>query len=371
MNAPSGHCEPGYGAIADAFRDGYAADPGGGQVAAVWHDGRLVADLWCGSADQEGRRPWERDTLVCLMSVAKGVTALCTHMLADRGRLEIDAPIARYWPEFARDGKEAVLVRHVLAHNAGLPYVDGVSAEEALAWEPMIRGLERQPLHTPPGSQPAYHPATMGFLLGEVIRRITGETVGAFFRRELGDPLKLDYWIGLPPALHDRCATVFGNLAPGIFGATAREPDTLLGKSMAQSPSHLLNDPRFRAAESPSINGHGTARAIAELYGRVPSILSKPVLEHAITPEWEGVEATMGHFRRKALGFMLGADPGVPLGPSPRCFGHTGAGGSVGCGDPDLGLGFAFSTNHFWGGQGLNPRLKRVADAVFATAGHA
>lgn len=367
-----GHCGTDCLAVADAFRlrAEQAAEAGAspGAAVSVWHDGALVVDLWTGAADPGTGRPWDERTLVCMMSVAKGVSALCVNILAERGLIDLDAPVARYWPAFAAHGKDGILVRHVLDHTAGLPFVSApVDAAGALAWEPMIRALEAEPPLTVPGEQPAYHSVTMGYLLGEVVRRVCGVSIGTFFRREIGEPLGLDYWIGLPPGQHARCATIGGDLAGTIFGMTRRDPESLFGRAMRQVPYEILNDAAFRSAELPSINGHGRTASIATLYGLLASggggLLSRAALDRAISLQWSGVERTMGHHRNMAMGFILAGD-NLPMG-SGRSFGHTGAGGSIGFGDMDRGLGVCFSTNHLHAGPGLNPWMVGVCASVF------
>jgi CubicO group peptidase (beta-lactamase class C family) len=236
----------------------------------------------------------------------------------------------------------------------------------------MVSALEREVPMAMPGVQRAYHPVTMGYLLGEVVRRVTGGSIGAFFNSEIAAPHALEYWIGLPRHLHARCAEIGGDVIDTIFGASLREPETILGRAMRQVVPDLLNDSQFRSAEIPSINGHSNARAIAKLYGllagRDGRVLSSAALQRAIGLQWSGVEQTMGHHRNMAMGFILKAD-NVPMGPGPRVFGHPGAGGSIGFGDPDRELGVCFTTNRLYAGSGLNPRMIDVCNAVFrATA---
>ena len=371
-NAPrvSGRCEHPFTAVADAFAKAARNDPLAGTAVAVCHRGQVAVDLWSGFADVETRKPWDENTLVCMMSVAKGVSALCLHLLSDRGLVDPDQPVHRYWPEFASHGKDAILVRHVLDHSAGIPFVDVAAVGvAALEQETMERALERAVPIAVPGQMRGYHPVTMGYLAGAIVRSVTGISLGEFFRREVASVHSLDYWIGLPKEMHERCATIGGDVAGTIFGAARREPDTLLGRAMRQVTSDLFNLSEFRSAQVPAINGHGNAAAIAKMYGLLAysgatHILSADAIKRATTLQWSCVEKTMGHSRNMAMGFILAAD-NVPMGPNPGSFGHPGAGGSIGFADPQRELGVCFTTNTLYAGHGVNPHMVDVCNAVF------
>jgi CubicO group peptidase (beta-lactamase class C family) len=194
-----GRVDEGWGAVADAFRANFERRFELGAACCVYADGRPVVDLWGGA--------WDRDTLALVFSTTKGVTALCAHMLVERGALDVDAPVAAYWPEFASAGKDGVPVRWLLSHQAGLPFVDAaLTLDDACAWEPVIRALEAQRPLWEPGTRHAYHPVTYGFLVGEVIRRAAGMTIGQFLSEEIVRPLALDAWIGLPEEAEHRVA---------------------------------------------------------------------------------------------------------------------------------------------------------------------
>ena len=260
-----GDCDPRFAAVEVTFAENFRQDEVGAMLA-VTLAGRPVVDLWGGYADRRRTRPWRRDTLVCMMSVAKGVTALVAHMLVDRGALDLATPVARYWPEFAAAGKDTLPVRYLLDHRAGLPLIDEPLAPDAVYdWSAMTAALAAAAPLWPPGTVRAYHSVTMGFLVGEVVRRVSGKSLGSLFQDEVATPLALDYHIGLPEAHHGRCAEFFGETAGTLFDAS--DPASLKARAMAQVPARILNEPRFRTSEIPSINGHGTVRAIARLYG--------------------------------------------------------------------------------------------------------
>lgn len=369
-----GLCSASFSTVAEAFEDWAERDPMTGMAVSVFHHGEVVVDLWSGFADLEGLKRWDENTIVCMMSVAKGVSALCIHHLSDRGLLDLDAPAAAYWPEFAAKGKGDIRIRHLLDHSAGLPFVSQpVDPVSALDGTTMIHALERETPRADPGVERAYHPVTMGYLLAEIVRRVTGISLGEYFNREIAAPHRLEYWIGLPNDQHARCAEIGGDIENTIFGASCRDSDSILGRAMRQVTPELLNSASFRSAEIPSINGHGNARAIATLYGLLSQrdrlgLLSAAALQRAVELQWSDVEQTMGHRRNMAMGFILAAD-NVPMGPGPRSFGHPGAGGSIGFGDLDRGLGVCFTTNRLYAGHDLNPRMVDVCNSVFRASG--
>jgi CubicO group peptidase (beta-lactamase class C family) len=312
--------------------------------------------------------------MVCMMSVVKAVTALLVHVLADRGKLDLDRPIAEYWPEFAHVGKEAVLVRHALDHRAGLPAISGeISPDAVYDWTTMTSAIAAERPRWPAGTVPAYHPVTMGFIAGELIRRVTGVMPGSFLREIASGLGEFDYYIGVPPEAVPRCAEIFGNYAGTIFGASDRT--TLAYTSIAQVRPEMFNTARFRRAEIPSINGHGTARVVATLFGhlaqchegRRSTFISTEALERATKEQWHAIENTSLQERRMALGFLLGGVDDVPLNANPRSFGHGGAGGALAFADPDLELGFAYAPSHLHGQKGPSPRTKALVDAVMAS----
>jgi CubicO group peptidase (beta-lactamase class C family) len=281
--APEPHIEgrvaPGFEPVRDAFAHNFAAHGEVGAAVCVYRDGEPVVDLWGGLADREAGRAWQRDTLALVFSTTKGVTAACSARLAERGVLDVDAPVARYWPEFAANGKAGIRVADVLAHRAGLPEVEGrFTLEQACAGDPLCEALAKQAPQWPPGTAHGYHVRTFGWILGEVVRRATGERFGRVLARELAAPLGLerDLFVGLPAEHDARTARILP--APEPADPKERElrarfmgPDTVLGR-MLSGPSHLFeygemwNTRLLRGAEMPSSNGIATARALAHLY---------------------------------------------------------------------------------------------------------
>jgi CubicO group peptidase (beta-lactamase class C family) len=333
--------------------------------------------------------------MALVFSTTKGMTAICANRLAQEGALDVDAPVASYWPEFAKNGKEDIPVSYLLSHQAGLAWIDGeMTAEEALSWEPVIEALENQRPGWEPGSQHGYHATTYGWLVGEVIRRITGRTVGTYLREEIAGPLGLDMWIGLPEAEEVRVAPLISMLPEGIsvdalanpgddpvLGLIAQflGPDTMLGRALyapggALRDQDIWNSRAMHAAEVPAANGICDARSLARLYaacvGEVDGVrlLTPDQLERAITRRTEGPNRVLLDLDIQfGLGFMLRSDL-LALG-GPRSFGHFGAGGSVGWADPDAGFAFGYVMNKMDMGLAGDQRSSRLVDACYAAVG--
>ncbi len=237
MTPVLGSAEPGWGAVVDAFRANFDAGVELGAACSVYFEGVPVVDVWGGIADSRTARPWDADTVVVVFSTTKGITAICAHMLAERGLIDFAAPVADYWPEFAAHGKDDILVRWVLAHQAGLPYVDRrLTLEEVCSWEPVISALEAQVPLWVPGTQHGYHALTFGWLIGELIRRVSGLTPGRFIAEQLSAPLALRMWMGLPEGEEPNVAHVDASDAlDPAFQALVEEfvgPESVFGRSV-------------------------------------------------------------------------------------------------------------------------------------------
>lgn len=369
-----GDCDPAFAPLRDAFHENFTARGELGAAVAVMHRGRLVVDLWGGWQDQARQRRWAGETLVCMMSVAKSVTAFCVHALADDGLIDLDAPIARYWPDYDCHGKGATPVRWALCHLAGVPVVEGPPRGAIYDWNAMTAALAAQVPMVPPGGEPVYHTMTQGFLLGELVRRVTGLSLGRFLRQRVAAPLGIDYAIGLSPEQAARCATMVPAAGNLLAIAQSGDPTSLLARAWAQLPAEEdFNSAAWRAAEIPSANGHGTARAIATFYGALAQggrlgdvrLISPVALERATTQQWHARSAASGLTFRAALGFFLNCPPDRPMGPNPATFGHSGAGGAQSFADPAAGIGFCYAPNRMHGGIDIGPRAKVLIEALF------
>lgn len=375
MSLVHGRCDARFARVREAFERNFAEDGEVGAAVAVMLDGRMVVDLWGGHRDAARTRPWESDTIVCMMSVAKAVSALCVHRLVEQGRLDLDAPVARDWPEFAAGGKAEIPLRWVLCHLAGIPVADAAPRGAMYDWGVMTRAIAAQTPLWPPGSTRCYHSATQGFILGELVRRVTGMSLGAYLRREIAGPLGLDYAIGLDDAGISRSATMIP--ASGtIFDAAQRgDRSTLLGRAWYPlADGEDFNSDAWRRSEIPSANGHGNARAIARLYGALAlggtldgvRVIGAEALARATTEQWRGQSISSKLEFRTALGFFLSCPPDRPMGPNPRTFGHSGAGGAQGFADPDARLGFAYAPNRMHAGIDIGVRATRLIETTFA-----
>jgi len=373
-----GVCDGRLTAVRDAFVANFVERGEVGAAVAVSVGGRLVVDLWGGWADRARRRRWERDTLVNFFSVGKGLTAVCAHRLVERGLVELDAPLGRYWPEFGAAGKEDVTLRHVLSHRAGLPAVREELPDGAmLDWAAMTRALERQAPWWPPGSAHGYHVNTFGYLVGEVVRRVTGRTLGMLLRAEIAGPLGADVHIGLAPSEHHRVAEYLWPAGGTVPDTTGLAGDALMRRNVYWNPRGVsgagwVNRAAWRVAEMPSTNGHGTARGVARVYAALARwgaidgvrVLAEPVLRSAVVEHSNGVDRILRRPSRFGLGFQL-THPDRPLGPNAGPFGHFGAGGSLGFCDPEADVAFGYVMNDM-GPSWQNPRNRALIDALYA-----
>lgn len=381
-----GECEPRFARVKEVFADNFARRGEVGAAAAVTVDGRPVVDLWGGHADAARSRPWERDTLVNVWSTTKGLCALCAHRLADQGKLDFEAPVATYWPEFAAAGKGKIPVKYLLNHKSGLAAIrTPLKHEELFSWEKVTSELARQEPWWEPGTKHGYHAITFGWLVGEVVRRISGKSLGAYFREEIAGPLGAESYIGLPASLDSSVAEmVFAPPPkPGEHDALIdllKDPASVSAHAIGNPPTmftpETINSRAWRGAEIPGANGHSTARALARIYGAASRggevdgvrIFSPSVLPRAYTEQSKGFDEVLRFTTRFGLGFMLSL-PGVQYGPNPHSFGHPGAGGSLGFADPDARVGFGYVMNQMGPATSvlLDPRCAALIDAVYAS----
>ncbi|WP_433271247.1 serine hydrolase domain-containing protein [Actinosynnema sp. CS-041913] len=402
MNTTSEQVEHGWGKVADVFRKNFEGDGEVGAACSVYVDGRPVVNLRDGLADRDAGRPWRDDTIVQVASTTKGAAAICAHMLVQRGELDLDAPVTRYWPEFGAAGKEEIPVRWLLSHQVGLPIVDGpLTFEQACAWEPVIRALEAQKPLWQPGTEHVYHSVTYGFLVGEVVRRITGKSLGTFFADEVAAPLGLSAWIGLPEEHEDRVSRLHyaapfsvEELLAGMINVTGLDADTVtawvnavwgadsvqarageLGGALDNTTSYFTTR-AWRAAEFPAANMIADAHSIARMYAATVSdvdgvrLLTPTTVErmteiqtdktpmHGLPP---GLDIPADRSFNMSLGFWRACPPMPMTGPG--SFGHPGSGGSIGFADPDARVGFGYVTN-LWNFRPDDPRAADLSKAV-------
>jgi CubicO group peptidase (beta-lactamase class C family) len=386
-----GDAAPGYEAVVQAFKENFDQRGEIGAAFALYRHGEKVVDIWGGVADKETGRPWQEDTLAMVFSTTKGATAVCAHLLVQRGLLDLDAPVVEYWPEFKQAGKQDIPVRYLLSHRAGLPTVDArLTPAELFAWDPIVDALAAQAPYWQPGSKHGYHAVTYGYLVGEVIRRITGRSVGEFLAEEVTGPLGAEFYVGLPAVLEPRVSTLetfqLGvtpeqremlkdldlSTIPEEFRAIAAaflDPNSLSVRALNLTEPDLdFNDPAMHAAEIPAANGICTARGAARMYaamiGEVDGvrILDDATVAAATVTQSQGPDAILVFDSHFGLGFMLPSATVPMLGPS--SFGHDGAGGSQAFADPDSGVAFAYVMNKMTAQISGDPRSQALADAV-------
>ncbi|WP_320778415.1 serine hydrolase domain-containing protein [Streptomyces sp. CRN 30] len=379
----NGTVAEGFEPVRDAFVRNFTELGERGAAVAVYRDGRKVADLWGGTRDVDGTEPWERDTVQVLHSATKGVAAAAALLLAERGVLDLDAPVAAYWPEFKAHGKERLTVRHVLAHRGGIPVVDRpLTPAEASDPDRTAATVAAQAPLWKPGTDHGYHPHTYGWILGELFRRVTdGRHIGEWIETEISRPLGgLDLWVGLPAHQAHRVGRAGRVQPPETPGALRTRPKRSVAEAYADPASTTSrafaamtpppddNDPAYRAAVHPSSNGIATADALARFYaaliGEVDGVrLWSPATTAAATrAQSEGPDRTLVVGTRFGLGHMLHGPASPLLGPA--SFGHPGRGGPLGLADPETGIAFAYVTNGFRKTVTSDPRAQALVRAV-------
>jgi len=387
-----GHVAEGFEGVAEAFATNFREEEELGAGCSVVVDGQTVVDLWGGFARADRSAKWDRHSTVCMMSVAKGVTGIAFNMLADRGLVNFDEPVATYWPEFAQGGKEAITVRMILDHTAAIPVLtnDVMYPGGLLDYDNYIRALEVQEPLWEPGTVAAYHVHNQGFLLGEIMRRVTGMTVGPFLRKNVTGPLGAEYYIGgMNAEEQGHVAEVLPNTKARLFAAKDQQvpdkpttPEGWQDGAVLRSFAFLqnakepwydtMNSARWREVEIASGSGHGNARGVARIYGAATGVvdgvdlLSDAQLEAMITEQHNQIELLQDRPYHQANGVLLNTPEAVYMGPNMRSFGHHGLGGSIGFGDPDAKLGFSYCCNQMHAVGDNGPRARRLIDAVYA-----
>jgi CubicO group peptidase (beta-lactamase class C family) len=368
-----GTCEPRFEAVAAALSASIDKGTDVGGSVAVIHDGATVVDIWGGWADAAKTRPWERDTIVNVWSTTKTMTFLVSLMLADRGELDLDAPVHRYWPEFKANGKDGVLVRHLLGHTAGLSgFQEPMVETDFDDWELCTSRLAAQAPWWEPGSASGYHAITQGYLIGEVVRRITGQSFGAFFAKEVAGPLGADFHVGLDPVHFGRVAELIP--PPPLPIPEGIAMDSVLVRTFANPPMRAevaLTD-GWRRAEVPAANGHGNARSVATCQAIVSHggelggtrFVSPKTLERIFEVQATNVDQVLMVPVKIGMGYGLSGEE-FPLSPNPRACFWGGWGGSIVVNDLDARTTTAFVMNRMGEGTVGDERAANVLAAVY------
>lgn len=393
-----GTCKPGFERVAEAFNRNFDANGEAGASVCLTVGGEAVVDLWGGVADPKTGTPWKQDTVSIVFSCTKGATALCAHMLASRGQLDLDAPVVELWPEFGRHGKQHVTTRMMLDHSAGVPALrTRVKDDGPYDWTYMTERLAAEEPFWVPGTRNGYHGFTFGWTVGEMVRRASGKSLGAFFQDEVAKPLGIDFWIGLPEEIEPRVAPII----PFVYkAADAKTPfmiDLATNKKSAAALFFLdagafmsggANTRAGHAAEIGAANGVTNARGLAGMYaplanggGRLVDATTLARMGEVSMATHD--DATLRIPTRFALGFMKSMDnrkralgaklfgedcDSVILGSA--AFGHVGAGGSLGFADPAAGLSFGYTMNRMGPGLLMNERGQALVDAAYLSLGY-
>ena len=377
----NGEFDPRFSRVRDAFIQNFDQRDEVGAAASVVIDGKCVVDLWAGHADAARTRPWNRDTIVNVWSTTKGLCAMCAHRLADQGKLDLDAPVAKYWPEFAAGGKGSIPVTALLNHRAGLAAIRApLKLDDIYSWEKVTSELARQEPWWTPGTKHGYHAITFGWLVGEVVRRVSGKSLGTYFRDEIAKPLGAEAYIGIGPEFDARVADIIYAPAPqpgerNIFAEMMKDPASVGAMALLNPPifaPEITNGRKWRGAEIPGANGHANARALARIYGALArggevdgvKLFGPREITRCYTEQSKGPDAVLPLTTRFGLGFML-SQPGAQMGPNAHTFGHPGAGGSLGFADPDAKVGFGYSMNQMSNEPLLDPRAGALIDAIY------
>lgn len=369
-----GHFELEFEAVREAFAALFDDPQERGAALCIQVGGQTVLDLWAGTADQHGSEVWHSDTIANLFSCTKPFTAVTALQLVSEGKLNLDEPVARLWPEFAAAGKGSITLRQLLCHQAGLPALrDSLPAEALYQWETMTAALAAETPWWTPGQGHGYAAITYGWLVGEMLRRADGRQPGDAIVARVARPLGLDFHIGLADEEFHRVTHIArgkGNIgdeaAQRLLHATMREPDSITARAFTNPPSILTstNKPEWRRFQQPAANGHGNARSLAGFYSGLldGSLLESDMLDELTREHSLGQDRTLLTSTRFGLGCMLD-QPSVPnatYGLGPRAFGHPGAGGSVGFADPDYDVAFGFVTNTLGPYVLMDPRAQKL-----------
>lgn len=375
-----GHYELQFEAVREAFAGLFDDPQERGAALCIQVGGETAVDLWAGSADKDGEQAWHSDTIANVFSCTKAFTAVTALQLVGEGKLQLDAPVARYWPEFAAAGKEAITLRQLLCHQAGLPAIRELLPAEALYnWQTMVDTLAAEAPWWTPGTAHGYAAITFGWLVGELIRRADGREPGTSIVARTARPLGLDFHIGLADEAFHRVAHVArgkgvmgDEAAQRLLQVTMREPQALSTRAFTNPPSVLTstNKPEWRRMQQPAANGHGNARSLAGFYAGLleGSLLEAELLDELTREHSIGQDLTLLTQTRFGLGVMLD-QPNVPnatFGLGRRAFGHPGAGGSVGFADPEYDVAFGFVTNTLGPYVLMDPRAQKLV-RVLAT----
>ncbi|MCH2621242.1 MAG: beta-lactamase family protein [Acidimicrobiales bacterium] len=354
MTEICGNYDPAFAQVVDAFEKNFE-EGDLGACCAVFVDGQVVVDIWGGIADFEKNTLWGKDTIVNVWSTTKTMAAICTLMLYDRGLIDLESPVYKYWDIFAQNGKENVLISHLLSHSAGLPGFDSPITEDQLFdWDYTCNRLASQATWWEPGSVSGYHPMTQGWLLGEVVRRVDGRTLGNFFREEVAEKIGADFHIGLSEKHFDRVALLDTSAVDGPVVLTDETPHHFVERveQHGRLGAKIANSDRWRKSEFPAANGHGNARSVAFIHNLIAcngasdefELLSPDTVKRIFEIQTDDTDLILGVPIRHGMGFGLRSDL-MPISPNENACFWGGWGGSLAVIDVDARMSFAYVMN--------------------------
>lgn len=376
-----GTLEPEFQPILNAFVENMTELDELGAATCIFYRGRKVVDIWGGYMDAARTRAWQADTLVNVMSVSKSIAAMALHLLLDRGQVELEKPVASYWPDFGQAGKEDITVRELLGGRAGILFLDHAPAGSMLDYEAMARALEQQPAELPPNGEGAYHSLAMGTLLSELVRHVDGRDISQFVSDEFSVPVGVEFGFGVPDVDLHRVATMVHNpnnetTAEIRKGADA-SPNFSRAYRVQPAEEDFMNSQAWRRAVFPSGNGISNARAIASFYAVLAQrgvldgrrFFSSTAIDTMRELQWDGNCGFTGRHYRYGMGFFLNLESITPMGPNPSAFGHYGAGGAFGFADPEAEIAFSYTPNFHCAGTGVGERCEALVDALYNKRG--
>ena len=380
----NGYCDPAFNKVKDTFLTNFNKKKESGASVSVVLKGKPVVDIWAGSSDAIGKRDWQEDTIANIYSATKAMTAVCALRLVEQGQLDIEKPVSTYWPEFTGEKKETITVRMLMNHQAGMVGIKKrLHYRSIYEWDYMASELAGQAPWWTPGHGHGYHAVTYGWLLGEVIRRITGKTVGEFLKEEIAEPFDIDIRLGLDDSEFKRTAFMKPKLLPSIhkdvlkfLWPAIKNPRGAASSAFTNPVSVALgvNTKSWKRAEIPSANGHSNGRGLAKFYGILANggtdgektLLTEETIAMLSNEESFGLDKVLNVSTRFSLGFMLSQNTKTgAFGPNLKSFGHPGAGGALGFADPDAKIGFGYVMNKMDTYILVDPRAKRMIDAVY------
>ena len=370
-----GFCEERFKSVKEVFQSNFDDNLEVGASFAVTLNGKHVVDLWGGYANATKTKRWKKDTIVNVYSTTKIMTAICIHMLIDRGLLDLDAPVAKYWPEFAQAGKENLPVRYLLSHTSGLAGWDKIiRAKKLYDWDLMVEFLAAQKPWWEPGTKSGYHTITFGHLLGELVRRITKKSLGSFFREEVAVPLGADFHIGLPEEYDDRVADLIPPPPIDLSNFGDIDPKSVAMRSLTNPIIDVLvtKTREWRSAEIPGANGHRNARSVSRITAALACggeldgvrLLSEKTIKQSIEEQSYGTDLVLNVPIRFGLGWGLQSKE-LPIGPNPNVFYWGGFGGSVIAVDLDAKLSICYVMNKMVSTLTGDPRSEKLINALY------